>query len=37
MSLVLWEQLKKEIATYGPSVVAFSGGVDSTLLLAAAE
>lgn len=36
MSLVLWEQLKKEIATYGPSVVAFSGGVDSTLLLAAA-
>lgn len=31
-----WRELKETIAYYGPSVVAFSGGVDSTLLLLAA-
>ena len=31
-----WRELKDAIAYYGPSVVAFSGGVDSTLLLLAA-
>ena len=36
MDLVLWDQLKNEITTYGSSVIAFSGGVDSTLLLKAA-
>lgn len=36
MNQVLWDELKKEIAGYGSSVVAFSGGVDSTLLLKAA-
>lgn len=31
-----WEKLKEEISGYGPSIIAFSGGVDSSLLLVAA-
>lgn len=34
---IRWEELKKEISGYGPSIIAFSGGVDSSLLLLAAK
>lgn len=33
---IRWEKLKEEISGYGPSIIAFSGGVDSSLLLLAA-
>lgn len=32
---IRWDKLKEEISNYGPSIVAFSGGVDSSLLLLA--
>lgn len=34
---IRWEKLKEEISNYGPSIIAFSGGVDSSLLLLAAS
>lgn len=34
---IRWNKLKEEISNYGPSIVAFSGGVDSSLLLLAAS